>query len=89
MEQLFASGRIVDLILLLVAIEAIGLIVYRRVTGSGIEGLHLLIALIPGICLLFALRGALTGEAWPSIALWLAAALLTHLGDLWRRRRGP
>lgn len=89
MQQLFASGRIVDLILLLVAAEAIALAIYHRRTGNGLESLDLLTALIPGVCLLFALRAALTGEAWPAIALWLSAALVTHLGDLWRRRRGP
>lgn len=40
----------------------------------------------PGVLMMLALRGALTGAAWPWIALPLAAAFPIHLADL--RRRG-
>jgi hypothetical protein len=88
MDELFANGRIVDLILLFMVGEAIALCAYHYVTGKGLEPLDVLIALIPGACLLLALRGALTDVHWNSIALWLGAALVAHLVDLWRRQCG-
>jgi hypothetical protein len=42
--------------------------------------------LLPGALLLLALRAALTGQAWPWIALALAASFPAHLADLARRR---
>ena len=42
--------------------------------------------LVPGALMMVALRGALTGAAWPWIALPLAASFPFHLADL--RRRG-
>jgi hypothetical protein len=88
MSELFAAGRIVDLILVLVLGEAVALAVYHSMTGRGLELIDILVVLIPGACLLLALRAALTGAHWTSIAIWLGAALITHLADLWRRQRG-
>ncbi|MET3827605.1 MULTISPECIES: hypothetical protein [Sphingomonas] len=42
--------------------------------------------LLPGAMMLLALRAALTGLAWPWIALALAASFPAHLADLARRR---
>ena len=53
MEALFASGRIVDAILLLVAIEALILIPWRRGAGAA---LSLLCNLASGVALMLALR---------------------------------
>jgi hypothetical protein len=86
MGELFATGRIVDLILLLVVVEAAALSIYRRMTGRGLKTIDVVIAILPGVCLLLALRAALTHAAWTSIAIWLVAALGTHLADLWRRQ---
>lgn len=82
MQQLVASGRIVDLILVLVAVELVvfGHIKARR--GSGIAWRALLPNLLAGAALLLALRAAITGATWPWIAAWLAAAGLAHVADL-------
>jgi hypothetical protein len=88
MEQLFASGRIVDVILIFMAFEAIVLLVYQRVSGRGLGLYDIACVLIPGLFLLLALRAALLGAHWPVLAGWLLAALVAHLGDLWRRQRG-
>lgn len=89
MAELFAGGRIVDLILILVVLEGITLLAYRRRTGHGIGGRGLLSNLLAGVCLLLALRVALTGGGWPLIALCLAASGLAHAVDLWLRWQPP
>ncbi len=82
---LFASGRIVDLVLFFVVIEATVLIVLHRKTGRGIANGDLLVSLGAGIALLLALRAALVGLPWPGIAACLVLALVAHLLDLARR----
>ena len=88
MQQLVVSGRIVDLILLLVAVEVVVLGCIRARRGSGIEWRALLPNLLAGAALLLALRAAITGAAWPWIALWLAVAGLAHVADLRTRWQG-
>ena len=44
------------------------------------------VRLLPGALMLLALRAALTGMAWPWIALALMASFPAHLADLVRRR---
>jgi hypothetical protein len=85
---LFASARIVDLILVLVAIEAAALLAYGRATGRGVPPSGLLPNLLSGALLLLALRCALAGTAWEWMALSLGAALVAHLLDLRQRWRG-
>jgi hypothetical protein len=41
--------------------------------------------LLAGLFLLLALRTALIGSSWQVVALWLLAALIAHLIDLWQR----
>lgn len=85
MQDFVASGRVVDVILVIMAIEAAALIAYRRMTGGGLTPSSVLLTLAPGALLLLALRAALTSEAWFIIVAWLVAALLAHLADLWSR----
>jgi hypothetical protein len=87
---LFASGRIVDLVLGLVLLEGLLLLAIRHRTGEGVAPAELVAFLLAGAFLMLALRAALTGAAWGWVALWLLAALVAHLSDLrlrWRRRR--
>lgn len=85
MAEAFATGRIVDLIVAAMALEALLLVAYRRRTGRGIGARNLLVNMAAGLCLMLALRGALTGAAWVWVAACLAAGLLGHLADLWCR----
>jgi hypothetical protein len=87
MSELFASGRLVDLILILVVIEAVALLVYWRRVRRGVAPLDLLPNLCAGAFLLLALRATLTGGGWTIACLCLAAAGLAHLTDLYRRWR--
>jgi hypothetical protein len=85
--ELFASGRIADLILGLMLIEGVVLFVYNVTTSRGIAPVDLLTSLLAGVFLILALRFALVGAGWEWVALSLAAALVAHLADLSRRWR--
>ena len=88
MGELFASGRVVDLILGFVVLEAVVLLVYGRPTGRSLSLADILSCIVPGMMLMLALRAALVGSSWPWIALCLSGALLGHLADLRRRMPG-
>ncbi|NVO16874.1 MAG: hypothetical protein HXX10_22850 [Rhodoplanes sp.] len=85
MRDLFASGRIVDVILTLVVVEAIALAGYRRLTGRGLALRTLAANLLAGGFLLLAVRAALVGAEWIWVAASLLAALLAHVADLTAR----
>jgi hypothetical protein len=87
MGPLFASGRIVDLILVFTAIEVAFFFAYRYRTGRGVAPLDLVINLSSGIFLMLALRCALVGAWWGWIGLCLFGSLLAHVCDLGRRWR--
>jgi hypothetical protein len=88
MDDFFASGRVVDLILLLMAAEA-ALLVFLHARGHlGIPPLRLLPNLLAGACLLMALRAALTGAGLVQCSVWLLLGLGGHLLDLATRWRG-
>ena len=82
MAELFASGRIVDLIVALVVLEALLLLALRARSGRGPTPGALLSNLAAGAALMLAVRAALTGAAWPAIAAWLLAALVAHLAEM-------
>lgn len=86
MRDLFASGHVVDLILVLVFLEAVFIAIYRGKTGRGVRLREVTASLLVGVFLLLALRCALVDERWPWIATWLLAALIAHLADLSGRR---
>lgn len=83
----FASGRIVDAILLLTLLEGAALVAWHRRTGGGPVPADVLGNLAAGFCLLLALRATLAHAGWVWIAAVLLGALLAHIYDL--RRRWP
>jgi hypothetical protein len=85
MTEFFASGRSIDLVLLLIGLEAIGLIVLWRMRRCPVPPLATLLILAPGSCLLLAARAALTGTAWGWVSFFLLVALIIHLVDLRQR----
>lgn len=88
MSGLFESGRVVDLVLVLMALEGALLVWYRRRSGRGVPVGEALAFLVSGAFLLLALRAALAGAAWEWVAAPLAGAGVAHLADLrlrWRR----
>jgi hypothetical protein len=87
MAELFASGRLVDLILVVVVIEAVALLMYWHRARRGIEPFDLLPNLCAGAFLLLALRATLAGSDWIIASGCLALAGLAHLIDIYRRWR--
>jgi len=89
MAALFASAHAVDLILVVVAVEAACAVIWHRQTRRGLSPAAILRLLLPGVFLLVALRGALVGAGWGWIAACLLASFAAHLQDLagrWRQR---
>jgi hypothetical protein len=87
MAELFASGRLVDLILIIVAVEAACLLLYWRSRRRGVSPGDLLPNLCAGGFLLLALRLSLGGAGWQLCCASLGAAGIAHLVDLNRRWR--
>lgn len=80
MIAFFASGHAVDLVLGVIAVEAIWLILSKRMTLWST-----VLALGPGVCILLGVRAALVGSDWWWVSLALAASFPLHLLDLRRR----
>jgi hypothetical protein len=87
MADLFASGRLVDFILVVVVLEASALLLYWARARRGIAPLDLLPNLCAGTFLLLALRATLAGSGWMVASFFLAAGGLAHLTDVHRRWR--
>ncbi len=82
MQRLFISAHLIDLILSLTLLEAGCLWLWHRQSGRGPGPAALVSLLMPGVCLMLALRAVLAGAAWPWMPAALAAAFVTHLADL-------
>lgn len=80
MDAFFRSGHAIDLVLIVLIVEAIWLA--RRGTSWAV----IAPALLPAVLMMVALRAAVAGLAWPFIAIPLALAFPVHLLDL--RNRG-
>lgn len=75
--DLFASGHAADVIMAVLAAEAVWLRCVRGMPWRNIAGL-----IGPAVLIVLGLRGALVGADWWWIALPLAASLPLHLYDL-------
>jgi len=87
MADLFASGRLIDLILIVVVVEAAVLLLVWRYGRRGVAPGDLLPNLCAGAFLLLAFRVTLGGGGWMLACGCLAAAGVAHLIDVIRRWR--
>ncbi|AGA90986.1 hypothetical protein Thimo_2239 [Thioflavicoccus mobilis 8321] len=85
MTELFASGRIIDLIILMVIVEALLVWFYHRRTGRGPTFAAVVPTLTSGALLMLALRAAIADLSWVWIAVPLFLSLVAHMVDLVRR----
>lgn len=83
MSEWLTSARAIDLVLAVLAVEALLFLALVR----GRKRLDLLFSLVPGLFLLLALRSALAGAPWAVVAGLLALSLPAHLLDVGRRLR--
>ncbi len=81
-ESLFRSGRIADIVMGVMALEALAFVIAARTRKRNWSLAAMLAGLLPGLFLVLALRGALvqTSSVW--IAAALSAALVSHLIDV-------
>lgn len=87
MAELFESGRVIDLILALLALEAAVLAIVSLAWPRHLPLAGLLLNIAAGGFLLLALRSVLLGAEWVVTGAWLAAAFVAHVGDLLQRLR--
>ena len=90
MDEFFASGRSIQLVLALIGVEAIVLMVLWRMRRCPLPPLSTLLILAPGTCLLLAAHAAVVGASWAWISSLFLLALVIHLVDLrqrWQERR--
>lgn len=80
---MFASGHAADLVLAVLVVEGTWLVAARHWAVR-----DAVLCLLPGGLMMVALRAALTGLAWPWIAVPLALSFPVHLADVRSRRRG-
>ncbi|KPF83829.1 hypothetical protein IP78_01460 [Brevundimonas sp. AAP58] len=80
MQAFFASGHAVDVVLVVIAVEAAWLIATRRMNVWST-----LLVLGPGVFILLGVRAALVGADWSWVSLALLASFPLHLLDLRRR----
>ncbi len=82
METLISSGRIADVILVIMAIEVavVSFVLWKRQQDLGL--LSFVASLLAGGSLILALRAALTDAGWIYVAVYLAAGLFAHLAEI-------
>jgi hypothetical protein len=85
LQPLIESGRIVDIILAVLAAEVFLLALWYRRTGRGVAPLSAFLNAGAGGSLALALRAALVDDGWQWITVWLLCALAFHSADLARR----
>ena len=79
MTGLFVRPAMVDALLAFVLLEALVMYAWHRRTGGGLAPRAIVSVLLPGACLMLALRAALAAQGGAVIAGWLLAALLARL----------
>jgi multisubunit Na+/H+ antiporter MnhF subunit len=88
MQELFASGHMVELIVVFTMFEGLCLWAYRVTTGRGLPMREFALNMVSGLFLMLALRQALLQQPWQTIAVFLAASGIAHGADLalrWQR----
>jgi len=90
MAEFFAGARAIELVLSLIALEAIGLIALWRFGRCPLPPRATLLILAPGSSLLLASHAVLAGASWLWVSLLFLVALVLHLVDLrqrWQERQ--
>ena len=84
-EQFFFGTGLIDFVIAATLLEWVALSLLWKRRRCGLPLLALSLTLLPGLCLMLALRSAMLGLPWYSVALLLSASGLTHMIDLKKR----
>jgi hypothetical protein len=88
LAELLASGRVFDFVLVVIALEMLGLLAYRAVRGRSLVAPEVFPNLIAAAGLLGAGRLVIAGVWWGYPCFLLSVALVAHLVALrWGARR--
>ena len=88
LSELILSGRIIDIVLVVLFLELVVVSVLYRARGNGIPPYPLMVNIGAGGSLALAIKASLTGAGWQWIAFWLVASLIFHVLDVgarWQR----
>ena len=81
LETLITTGRIVDIMLAVMALEVVAVTLYRRSRGGGIAFWPLILNIGAGGSLMLALRASLTDAGYLAVSAFLIFALIFHVAD--------
>lgn len=91
MIEFIASGRVFDLVIVILALEGLALLVLSRLPRArawpGPKPLDLAGFVVAGLGLALAARAAIHDQSWTLVAGGLTIAFLAHAYDLQRRWR--
>ena len=85
MSGFFSGTGLIDIVIACTLLEWLGLSVWYRYSGRGLAPTELRLTLLSGLCLMLALRCALSGLPQYLVMLFLCAAGATHAVDIRRR----
>jgi hypothetical protein len=88
MDVASLAASVVDGVIVLTLCEGLLLAWWFRRTARGVPPREFLANMMSGLCLMLALRSAVTQGTGVATLLWLTAAGVAHGADLWRRWRG-
>lgn len=81
LETLISTGRIVDIMLTVMALEVVAVTLYRRSRGGGIAFWPLMLNVGAGGSLMLALRASLTDAGYLAVSAFLILSLVFHVAD--------
>ncbi|QHE78427.1 hypothetical protein F9Z44_13320 [Hydrogenophaga sp. PBL-H3] len=83
---------LLDAVIVFTVLEGLGLWLFHRLTGQGLAPGDYALNMLSGLCLMLAVRAAVSDAPWPWIAVCLSASGLAHGWDMrrrWQRQRSP
>ena len=87
MQAWVVGGGLIDTIIAITLIEVTFLLLYHHQTKRGLMPRDYLLNVLSGLCLMLALRCALSASSWYFIGAFLALAGTAHVADIAMRLR--
>ncbi len=81
----FEATQLIDVVIIATLLEWVALVVLWRSRRRGLRPAVVAGMLLPGLCLMLAMRSAALGAPWYWMAMLLSAAGAAHMADLKRR----